>query len=297
MSVVNQISQEANAAYISLSWNSEPSEEVTPSSYFRFKGSIERVLAFALLLPGLPIIALLAVLVRLTSRGPGIYRQTRVGKDGRIFRMYKIRTMRVDAESRSGAVWTQVNDPRITRLGRVLRKLHLDEFPQLFNVLRGEMSLIGPRPERPVFVQSLTKEIPGYLNRIKVCPGITGLAQINLPPDTDLDSVRQKLVLDLEYIREAGLFVDIRMFLCTCIRLMGFNGEIAMSVMGLHREVPDPTGDDRSAEETKETLVASSTATVSRNTAGPAVVRGNSSPNGKRHAAHRPQTAVRTKPR
>jgi len=297
MSVVNQISQEDSAAYVSLTSKSEPSEEVTPSSYFRFKGLIDRILALTLLVPGLPIIAFLVALVRLTSRGPGIYRQTRVGKDGRIFRMYKIRTMRVDAESRSGAVWTQVNDPRITRLGHVLRKLHLDEFPQLFNDLRGEMSLIGPRPERPVFVQSLTKEIPGYLNRIKVCPGITGLAQINLPPDTDLDSVRRKLVLDIEYIREAGLLVDFRMFLCTCIRLMGFNGEIAMTVMGLHRKVSLPTDDYPSDEEAVEVLVASSSLAAGRNLQGPTVVRGNSSPNGGRHATRKPEVAVRTKPR
>jgi len=307
MSVVNEISQQDNNAYVSLTWTPQTSDEVTPSSYFRFKGALDRVLAVALLLPGLPIIAFLVTLVRLTSKGPGIYRQTRVGKDGRIFKMYKIRTMRVDAEARSGAVWTQVNDPRITRLGRVLRKLHLDEFPQLFNVLRGEMSLIGPRPERPVFVQSLTKEIPGYLDRIKVCPGITGLAQINLPPDTDLNSVRRKLILDVEYIREAGLSIDIRMFLCTCIRLIGFNGELAMSLMGLRREIPHLAGDDqtdddqtddaRSDEDPTERPVGSLSLAASRNTQGPTVGRGKSSPLPGHHASRRTKASVRTKPR
>ena len=130
------------------------------------------------------------LLVRLTSRGPGIYKQARVGKDGRKFMMYKIRTMRQDAEAASGPMWTQAHDPRVTFLGRVLRKLHLDELPQLFNVLKGEMSLVGPRPERPEFVRVLAEAIPGYRNRLAVRPGVTGLAQVNLPPDTDIASVR-----------------------------------------------------------------------------------------------------------
>ncbi|MBN2474404.1 MAG: sugar transferase [Pirellulales bacterium] len=213
--------------------------ELKPSPYFRWKRVVDFVLAAILLVPGIPIIGLLVILVRLTSPGPGIFRQLRVGKDGKTFRMYKIRTMTRDAEDRTGVVWAQVNDSRVTWIGRVLRKLHLDEFPQLFNVLNGEMSLIGPRPERPEFVHVLAKEIPGYLDRLAVLPGITGLAQINLEPDTDLDSVRCKLVLDLDYIRNAGLLLDARMFVCTFIRLLGFSGDCAMRIMRLHREVPD----------------------------------------------------------
>ena len=207
------------------------------SCYFGWKTILDRVFALLLLVPGLPIIGLLVVLVRLTSRGPGIYSQVRTGKGGQTYVMYKIRSMTSDAETGTGAVWTQQNDPRVTRIGWLLRKLHLDELPQLFNVLRGEMSLIGPRPERPEFVAVLSEAIPGYAERLTMLPGITGLAQINLPPDTDLDSVRRKQVLDMQYIREASLWLDIRMLLCTFLRLFGLSGELAMRVMRLKRHV------------------------------------------------------------
>ncbi|MBN2021545.1 MAG: sugar transferase [Pirellulales bacterium] len=208
-----------------------------PSAYCQWKGTFDRAVAAVLLVPSLPIIAGLIVLVRLTSRGPAIYRQTRVGKDGKEFCMYKIRTMRHDAEMASGAVWTRPRDNRITLVGRALRKLHLDEFPQLFNVLRGEMSLVGPRPERPEFVHVLADVIPGYRRRLAVRPGITGLAQINLPPDTDLASVRRKVVLDVEYIETANLLLDLRMTLCTAARLLGLPGLHAMRLFRLERDV------------------------------------------------------------
>lgn len=244
MSVANRkpTARRQRFADVSLVWEGQPIGDLTPPEYFRWKGVVDRVAAAILLLPGLPITALLVVVVRLTSKGPGIYRQSRVGKDGKIFMMYKIRTMIYNAEAETGVTWTRQNDRRITRVGRVLRKLHLDEFPQLFNVLRGEMSLIGPRPERPEIVHLLAKAIPGYLNRLAVLPGITGLAQINLPPDADLGSVRRKLVLDLEYIAHAGILLDLRMFLCTFIRLLGLSGERAMRIMGLHRQVNDIEG-------------------------------------------------------
>jgi lipopolysaccharide/colanic/teichoic acid biosynthesis glycosyltransferase len=133
------------------------------TAYFRWQRALDLALAALLLIPSLPIIGLLVVLVRATSRGPGIYRQIRVGKHGRTFWMYKIRSMRQDAEAGTGAVWAQQRDPRVTPIGRVLRKLHLDEVPQVFNVLQGEMSFIGPRPERPEFVHVLAKQIPDYL--------------------------------------------------------------------------------------------------------------------------------------
>ena len=214
---------------------------VRPSSYFHWKGILDRAAAIALLIPGLPMIGLLVFLIRWNSRGPGIYRQRRVGKDGRIFTMYKLRSMRIDAESTTGPVWCSAgSDPRVTKLGYWLRKLHLDELPQLYNVLRGEMSLIGPRPERPEFVQILAESLPDYLDRVRVAPGITGLAQINLPPDTDLNSVRRKLILDLEYIETAGPSLDIRMFLCTLTRIMGIKGDLAMKFMGLKRRINEP---------------------------------------------------------
>jgi lipopolysaccharide/colanic/teichoic acid biosynthesis glycosyltransferase len=191
-----------------------------------------------------PIIGVLVIVTRLSSPGPGIFKQRRVGKNGRVFTMYKIRSMRSDAEAKTGAVWCVNNDPRITRVGYWLRKLHLDEFPQLVNVLRGEMSLVGPRPERPEFVEVLARQIPDYYDRLAVPPGITGLAQVNLPPDTDLDSVRRKLLLDQEYIANASLLFDLRMMLATFLRLLGLGGGRSLTLMRLHRAVELPARED-----------------------------------------------------
>jgi lipopolysaccharide/colanic/teichoic acid biosynthesis glycosyltransferase len=214
------------------------------SSYFTWKWRLDVLAAAVLLIPGLPAIVILVVLVRLTSRGPGIFRQRRVGRDGNVFTMYKLRTMTEDAEEKTGAVWTVRNDQRITPLGYWLRKLHLDELPQLINVLRGEMSLVGPRPERPEFVDVLEKEIPGYLKRLAVLPGVTGLAQINLPPDDGLDSVRRKQHLDLLYIESADLWLDLRMMACTSLRLFGIRGETATRWMRLERTADLPPAVD-----------------------------------------------------
>ena len=216
--------------------NSGSTHEVHPTSYCRWKSWLGRILALILLVPTLPVIGLLVLLVRSTSRGPAIYRQARVGKDGRSFIMYKIRTMQLDAEA-NGAMWAKLRDDRTTFVGNVLRKLHLDEFPQLLNVLKGEMALIGPRPERPEFVHVLAEEIPGYLQRLSVRPGITGLAQINLPPDTDLQSVRQKLVLDLEYIETASLWMDVRILAYTFLRISRVSGRIAVRLTKVARHV------------------------------------------------------------
>lgn len=211
---------------------------VTPAPYFRRKVVIDKLLALLLLPPALLIMAVLVPLVRLTSRGPAIFTQRRLGRYGKVFTMYKIRTMVTDAEAGTGPVWSTGDDPRITPLGRFLRRLHLDELPQIWNVLRGDMALVGPRPERPEIVAQLAPHIPGYGRRLAVLPGITGLAQINLPPDSDLDSVRRKLVLDLEYIHHASPQLDLRMFLCSLLRLLGISGERAMRFM---RVVRTPT--------------------------------------------------------
>jgi lipopolysaccharide/colanic/teichoic acid biosynthesis glycosyltransferase len=192
-------------------------------------------LACALLIVGLPTMLVTILIVRLTSRGPGIHRQVRVGLKGRTFTMYKLRTMRQDAEAGTGAIWAQRDDPRITRVGRVMRSMHLDELPQLFNVLKGEMALVGPRPERPEFTQILALKIPGYMHRHLVRPGITGLAQVNLPPDTDLNSVRRKLVLDLEYIQKGSLGLDVRLLVATLLRLFGIRHGIGVWVLRLRR--------------------------------------------------------------
>ena len=203
--------------------------------YFRWKVAIDLVVAYLLLIPAGAAIAVLVLLVRATSRGSGIYRQIRVGKDGRYFMMYKIRTMGSDAEAETGPVWTLPGDPRTTFLGRILRKLHLDELPQIFNVLRGEMSFIGPRPERPEFVRVLGEAVPHYCDRHLVRPGITGLAQINLAPDTDLMSVHRKIALDLDYIRHADWWLDTRIFLCTALRSFKVREDVLVRVLGLQR--------------------------------------------------------------
>jgi lipopolysaccharide/colanic/teichoic acid biosynthesis glycosyltransferase len=190
-------------------------------------------LALLALMALLPVFVLLAVLIKLTSRGPVLYLQERVGLDrrlpgigtqnrrrthdvgGRPFTIYKFRTMRVDAEQLSGAVWAQPQDPRVTPLGRVLRQYRLDELPQLLNVLRGEMNLVGPRPERPTIFAELRGHISEYPLRQRAKPGITGLAQINHHYDRSLDDVRTKVSYDLEYIRRQSLREDLRIMLKT----------------------------------------------------------------------------------
>jgi len=210
--------------------------------FFTLKTWMDRFVAAALLIPALPMIGVLVILVRLASRGPGIYRQVRVGRGGRLFMLYKIRTMRLDAEESVGPVWSPPHDPRVTRLGRILRWSHLDELPQLFNVLRGQMCLVGPRPERPEIVRDLTRQIPGYLDRLNIPPGITGLAQITLPPDTNLASVRRKLAYDVAYIRSASFFLDFRIALCTALRLVGIRGSLARKVCWLKSFRLEPDG-------------------------------------------------------
>ena len=160
-----------------------------------------------------PLLALLAVLVRLSSPGPIFYGQERMGLDGKLFRMYKFRSMRVDAEKASGAVWAQAKDDRRTALGTFLRKTSLDELPQFWNVLRGDMSLVGPRPERPVFVHQFRSEIPNYMLRHKVKAGITGWAQVNGWRGNT--SLVRRIECDLFYIRNWSLGFDIRILVMT----------------------------------------------------------------------------------
>lgn len=205
--------------------------------YFAWKANLARGISAVLLVMGSPLIVFLTTLVYCTSRGPGIYSQKRIGKHGKEFTMYKIRTMRHDAEKETGPIWSQPNDPRLTFVGRIIRLLHLDELPQLYNVVRGDMCLVGPRPERPEIIDELREKIPGYLRRYRVLPGITGLAQIYLPPDVDIDSVRAKLVWDEEYIRLASLDLDIRILLCSALRMLGIRHGYAIRWLGLARRV------------------------------------------------------------
>jgi exopolysaccharide biosynthesis polyprenyl glycosylphosphotransferase len=156
----------------------------------------------------LPIMLVTALAVRLSSPGPVLYRQTRVGLNGSLFTLYKFRSMRADAEAGTGAVWAQKDDPRVTKVGRLIRRIRFDELPQLYNVLKGEMSIVGPRPERPEFVKALNEQIPYYRQRHCVRPGITGWAQVNYKYGDTLEDTITKLEYDLYYIKNMSLALD-----------------------------------------------------------------------------------------
>src|SRR5262249_8636864 len=182
-----------------------------------WKSRLDLTVARVLLILAAPVMLAAMVMVRLTSRGPAIYTQTRLGLNGRPFTIYKIRTMYLDSERLTGPRWSTAGDRRVTWIGRILRWTHLDELPQLLNVLRGEMSLVGPRPERPEIVEDLEPLVPCYRERLDVLPGVTGLAQVRLPPDTAAEEVWRKLACDLYYIRHASLWLDLRLILATAM--------------------------------------------------------------------------------
>jgi len=190
--------------------------------------------AIVMLILTLPVFIVVAILIKLTSTGPVFYTQTRIGLDrrnksgsafgtrhrvcdlgGQPFVMYKFRTMRFNAERETGVVWAKRNDPRVTFIGRLLRQGRLDELPQLINVLRGEMNIVGPRPERPSIFARLADQVDEYPQRQRVRPGITGLAQIRQQYDTSVDDVRRKLEFDLKYIETQGLWTDLMIMLKT----------------------------------------------------------------------------------
>ena len=191
------------------------------SSYFLFKRFTDSVAAGVLLIFTAPLLLVAMLFVKLTSRGPALYSQTRLGLNGKPFTIYKIRTMIHECESLTGARWSTPGDTRVTMLGHWLRHTHVDELPQLWNVLRGDMSLVGPRPERPEFVPQLEQAIPHYRERLLVRPGVTGLAQVQLPPDTDLVSVRIKLAYDLYYVGHFAFWVDVRLCAATVLKMIG----------------------------------------------------------------------------
>jgi len=169
-----------------------------PSLRYLAIQAIESLLALALLVAASPVLLACVVAIKLTSRGPAFYKQERVGKGGRNFNIFKLRTMSVDAERETGPILSWKADPRVTPLGNFLRRTHLDELPQLFNVMRGEMALVGPRPERPFFVNRFRNEVLNYRQREQVKPGITGLAQVCCGYDA---TPEEKLEFDLLYIR------------------------------------------------------------------------------------------------
>jgi len=182
------------------------------------KRVFDLVFSCALLIGLAPVLLLLALGVKLTSRGPVLYRQERMGLDGQRFRMLKLRTMRVDAEAGTGPIWATEDDPRRIPYGALLRRLSLDELPQFINVLRGEMSVVGPRPERPFFVEQFRRTVPGYMLRHKVKSGVTGWAQVNgLRGNTSLE---KRIQYDLEYIERWSLWLDVKIIALTVVRIV-----------------------------------------------------------------------------
>ncbi len=199
----------------------------------RLRRLLNTAVAAVALVVASPLLLLIAALIKLTSRGPVLFRQTRIGLDrralsraggntrrrldqgGRPFTMYKFRTMHVATAPRDPQVWAQPDDARVTSIGRVLRKLRLDELPQLFNVLRGNMNIVGPRPEQPAIFVYLREQIEGYQRRQRVRPGITGWAQVNQGYDQSVEDVRRKLTYDLEYIRRQSAIEDLRIMVRT----------------------------------------------------------------------------------
>ena len=218
-------------------------EEVFPAVRSELASRVLNVtLALIALVVMLPVMLLVAIAVAVTSPGAVMYSQVRVGVDRRFrqknaydrrgydhgglpFKMYKFRTMRVDAESDGRAVWAQKSDPRTTSVGKFLRKTRLDELPQLYNVIRGDMNIVGPRPERPTIFAQLRQDIPSYAQRQRVKPGITGWAQINQSYDCCLDDVKNKVRFDLEYVQEQSLMKDVRIMSMTLpVMLFGRGG-------------------------------------------------------------------------
>jgi lipopolysaccharide/colanic/teichoic acid biosynthesis glycosyltransferase len=179
------------------------------------KEVVDIVLGFIALVLSLPVLGLCALIIRLSSKGPVFFTQNRVGKDGKLFKMHKLRTMYVDAESASGAVWALKEDPRIVATCRWMRRSHMDELPQLINVVKGDMSLVGPRPERPQILAELEKRYPQVRRRLSVRPGITGLAQVRNGYDTSMDAFRHKLEADLEYIERSNWSTELRIMAAT----------------------------------------------------------------------------------
>jgi exopolysaccharide biosynthesis polyprenyl glycosylphosphotransferase len=206
-----------------------PLIEIQPQLMLPWERRVKRLIDISFSLGSLiilsPLLILTSLLVKLESRGPVLFKQKRVGKNGKIFQVYKFRSMVQDAEKLTGPVWAGKKDPRITRMGRVTRKLRIDEFPQLFNVLYGDMSLVGPRPERPYFVDKLKRQYPFYTRRLKVQPGVTGWAQVKGKYDTTIEEVKEKLDYDLYYIENISLRLDFRIMIYTISVMLRFKGQ------------------------------------------------------------------------
>ena len=172
---------------------------------------LDIVLSVVGLLVGIPLIAIFGILIKLEDNGPITYKQERLGKSGKRFYIYKLRSMRTDAE-KFGAQWAEKDDPRITKVGKFIRKTRIDEIPQLFNILKGDMSIIGPRPERPSFTMEFNEEIPGFIDRLAVKPGLTGWAQVNGGYEI---TPQEKLIEDIYYIKNRSILLDFKILFKT----------------------------------------------------------------------------------
>lgn len=189
--------------------------ELMPEWEKKLKRVMDIVLSLVLLVLALPVLVITSVLIKLNSKGPVFYRQERSGLNGKVFRILKFRTMYIDAEKHTGPIWSTKDDPRITSVGKYIRKFRLDEIPQAYNVLKGDMSFVGPRPERPFFVEKLSHDIPLYKRRLKVRPGITGWAQVKHKYDETIEDVKVKLRYDLFYIENMSLRLDFKIIFKT----------------------------------------------------------------------------------
>lgn len=209
-----ELAQEIPLAHINDEWLMTVALNSSVVQIRKIKRAMDILISVLGLIPGIPLILLAGILIKLTSPGPVIYRQTRVGQGGQAYTLYKLRTMRADSETH-GPIWAQSRDVRVTRIGYFLRKWRIDELPQLFNIFKGEMSLVGPRPERPEFTAKLAVFIPFYNERHLVQPGLTGWAQIRYPYATSFEAAARKLQFDLYYIKNMSFLLDVSILLRT----------------------------------------------------------------------------------
>jgi exopolysaccharide biosynthesis polyprenyl glycosylphosphotransferase len=189
--------------------------ELMPEWEKKLKRLMDVLTSLIILIISLPVIIITAIAIKLTGRGPIFFKQERSGMNGNAFKIIKFRSMYEDAEENTGPVWSSKDDPRVTKVGKIIRRVRIDELPQMINVLKGQMSIVGPRPERPFFVEKLSQEIPYYKRRLKVRPGITGWAQVKHKYDESVEDVKIKLRYDLFYIENMSLRMDFKIIMRT----------------------------------------------------------------------------------
>jgi exopolysaccharide biosynthesis polyprenyl glycosylphosphotransferase len=199
--------------------------QLMPEWEKKLKRLIDIVVSLVILIVSSPICLISSIAIKLDSLGPIFFTQERCGFNNTEFKIIKFRSMFQNAEKHTGPIWSQKDDPRVTRVGKIIRKLRIDEIPQMFNVLKGEMSLVGPRPERPYFVDMLSKEIPFYKRRLKVRPGITGWAQVKHKYDETIEDVKIKLRYDLFYIENMSLRMDFKILFRTVFVVLFGKGQ------------------------------------------------------------------------